>query len=97
MSGGDEATIMVKAQYAYTTSEPNELSFTEGALIKVSPRLIFSFSFLFSQSHLSISTGDVPGRQRLVGGRAQRSRRRLPLQSRTASGSATLRQEPTLL
>jgi len=35
MSGGGEATIMVKAQYAYTTSEPNELSFTEGALIKV--------------------------------------------------------------
>jgi hypothetical protein len=47
MSGGDEATIMVKAQYAYTTSEPNELSFTEGALIKVSPRLIFFFFFSF--------------------------------------------------
>lgn len=52
MSGGDEATIMVKAQYAYTTSEPNELSFTEGALIKVSPRLIFSFSFLFFSPNL---------------------------------------------
>jgi hypothetical protein len=26
---------MVKADYAYNTSEPNELCFTEGALIKV--------------------------------------------------------------
>jgi uncharacterized protein YaiE (UPF0345 family) len=53
MSGGDEATIMVKAQYAYTTSEPNELSFTEGALIKVRPRsldVFFFFFFFFSIS-----------------------------------------------
>lgn len=82
--GGDQAPVYVKAQYAYNTAEPNELSFAEGDIIKV---ISFAATFLLELliERWWFLAGYLSGRQWLVGGRTQRSSGRVPVQSCTST------------